>query len=348
MTEAPPRHGRAGLIVPLALFAVALAAWTGWWFYLAREVESRVEARAAAMRQAGWTAQWSSLNASGWPFRVRLEARDFVAAAPSRHAVAAPRMLAEANAYNPLKWVLIAPDGLTLTRAEKGRVDVSGRALRMSVHGLDQPYPNVAVELVEPVFTAHAGAEPFPISRAERAEFYLRPHLAPTGADNGDSVDILLRLVEAEGRDNGPVQGVAQNGRLSAQIEAVVNDASRLKGADAEGVFANWIRAGGRFTRVRGQLSAGESRALLSSDSLSADADGRLVGSIALRAEKPMQALAGLARSGSGAVNRGGAAGAAAATSIAGGEGDVALTLEFRDGRSFLGPFPLAPAPKLF
>ena len=39
------------------------------------------------------------------------------------------------------------------------------------------------------------------------------------------------------------------------------------------------------------------------------------------------------------------AAGAAAATAAA---GDVDLTVVFRDGRTYLGAFALAPAPKLF
>mgnify|MGYP006157489577 CR=1 FL=1 len=39
--------------------------------------------------------------------------------------------------------------------------------------------------------------------------------------------------------------------------------------------------------------------------------------------------------------------GAAGAAQAAGGE-EVPLTLVFRDGRTWLGPFALAPAPKLF
>ncbi|MAL57831.1 MAG: hypothetical protein CL682_11890 [Brevundimonas sp.] len=41
------------------------------------------------------------------------------------------------------------------------------------------------------------------------------------------------------------------------------------------------------------------------------------------------------------------AAAAAGAAQAAGGE-EVPLTLVFRDGRTWLGPFALAPAPKLF
>jgi thiamine monophosphate synthase len=94
-------------------------------------------------------------------------------------------------------------------------------------------------------------------------------------------------------------------------------------------------------------LKAGDSTALISSDTLAAGPDGRLQGDLAVTAEKPMAAIAGLAGSRSGAVNRTGAAGAAAATATSGAR-PVDLVVQFRDGRTWLGPFALAPAPRLF
>ncbi len=350
MTDPSPiRHKRSGLFAPIGLFLIALVVWSVWWFVLAGQVRDRLDVRIEAMRASGWDIAYSGRTLSGWPFRVRVGAENVAVTAPSGHALAAPELAAEANAWNPDKWVLIADEDLVLTRAGKGKVAVRGDVIRASVHGLTQRWPNVAVELVKPVFTSHRGAEVFPISRAERVEFYLRPHLAPADTGAEDSVDVLFRLIDAEGRPDGPVQGMTRNGKLTAQIETVIEDANRLQGADAAGVFAAWTRAGGRFTSVRGELSAGDSRATLSSPLLSATPDGRLTGTVSLRAEKPMAAIAGLARTRSGAVNQAGAAGAVAASAVTGGGGDdVSLALVFRDGRTFLGPFPLAPAPKLF
>ena len=364
MNEALPRkHSRTGLLLPFILVGLALAGWTVWWFWLTAQVEQRLEAQAASLRQSGWTVTYSDLSTTGWPFRTRVEMREVMIAAPSTHALASPVLVAEANAYAPNRWVVLAPDGLMLTRAAKGKVAVRGDAIRASISGLTQTYPNLAVELANPVFTAQPGAEAFPISRANRIEFYLRPHLgpaegAPVPADattrlnpGPDSVDVLFRLIEAEGRAGGPVQGMSRSGNLTAQIETVIDDAGRLRGADSAGIFAAWTASGGRFLNTRGEIAAGDSRATLSSDILSADADGRLQGSVALKAERPLSALSGLAQSGSTAVNPVGAAGAAAASAaqgVAGGEDAIDLTLVFRDGRAFLGPFALAPAPRLF
>jgi len=348
MTDTPPRHKRSGLFAPLGLFVIALMAWSAWWFVLAGQVQDRLDQRIEAMRGAGWDVAWSGRTTSGWPFRVRIGAGNVRVTAPSGHAVAAPDLAAQANAWNPDKWVLIAGDGLVLTRAGKGDVAIGGRVIRASVSGLTQRWPNVAIELADATFTSDRNAEVFPISRAGRIEAYLRPHLAPAGTEGVESsVDLLFRLMDAEGRPGGPVQGMARDGKLTLQIETVVEDADRLQGADAAGVFSAWTRAGGRFTAVRGEISAGDSRATLASDVLAATPDGRLEGTVSLQAQRPMAAISGLAGSRGGAVDRAGAAGAAAASTVEGSE-DVDIDIVFRDGRTWLGPFPLAPAPKLF
>ncbi|MBX9460798.1 MAG: DUF2125 domain-containing protein [Brevundimonas sp.] len=341
-----PRHSRRGLIVPFAIVAVLLAAWTGWWFYLADQVETRLAAQTESLRQAGWQVNHEPVSVGGWPFRTRVAfpAADIVA--PSGHGVAASELVAEANAWNPGHWVILAPDGLILTRAGKGQVAVEGEALRMSVSHLRDRFPDLRIELARPTFTPVAGADPFPLASAERVELYTRPHLTD-GEAATDEMDVLFRLIDGRGRAGGPVEGATREGVLSAEVEATIEKASRLRGVDSAGVFASWTGAGGRFTGVKGRLQAGESSATIASDALWARADGRLEGRLALTAERPGEAIAGLAGSRSGAVNRVGAAGAAAA---AGAQGDrpMDLVLLFSDGRTWLGPFALAPAPKLF
>jgi hypothetical protein len=349
MTDTPPntpRHPRRGLAVPFIVVGLLLSGWTGWWFYLAHQIETRMEARVEALRQDGWTVTHAAVTTTGWPFRARVSIPHADILAPSGHGVAAPELVAEANAYNPDRWVIIAPDGVTLTRADKGKVAVGGDGLRLSASGLRERFPDVRLELIRPTFTAHQGADPFPIASAERVLFNLRPHLTD-GRTATDEMDVAFELADARGRTDGPVEGATRQGRLTVRIEATVFNASRLRAMDSAGVFAGWTAAGGRFTDIRGELEAGESRARLQSAILSADAEGRLEGQVALRARQPMAAIAGLANSQTGAVNRLGAAGAAAAAGASGDRG-VDLVIQFRDGRTWLGPFALAPAPKLF
>jgi hypothetical protein len=342
----PTRHSRRGLAAPFIIVGLLLAGWTGWWFYLTNQIETRLEARVVSLRQDGWTITHADVTTTGWPFRARVAIPHAEILAPSGHGVAAPELVAEANAWNPDRWVIIAPDGLTLTRAGKGKVGIGGDGLRMSISHLADRFPDLRAEMIRPTFTAHGDAEPFPIAAAERIQLETRPHLTD-GIAATDEMDVLFRLVDARGRPGGPVEGATRQGRLSADIEATIVGASRLRGMDSAGVFAAWTAAGGRFTAVRGRLKAGDSTAVISSDALSAGPDGRLQGALALTAEKPMAAISGLAGSRSGAVNRIGAAGAAAATAASGDRG-VDLVVQFRDGRTWLGPFALAPAPRLF
>jgi len=351
MTETTPtkRPSRVGLYAPFIAVAVALAAWTGWWFYLTRQIDKGLEAQAVVLRQDGWDVRWADKQVVGWPFRANVKLTHVTLATPSGHAIAAPELNAEANAYQPTKWVIVAPEGLTLTRAGKGKVAVNGDAIRMSASGIDQRWPNLSLELVNPIFTVHPEGEPFPIARAARIEFYSRPHLEGSTTPSED-IDVMFRLVDGQGRADGPVEGFAQDGKLTTQLEATIGRADLLKGGDAAGVFSLWTQGGGTFRNVRGDLQAGDSRATLSSDMLRAGPDGRLTGEVALQSQKPLPALSGLLETRQGPVNRIGAAGAAAAAGAADAAGreDMALTLTFRDGRTWLGPFPLAPAPKLF
>lgn len=348
MTDAshtPTRHSRRGLVTPFIIVGVLLAAWTGWWFFLVRQVETQLEVQVEGLRQDGWTITHATPTTTGWPFRARVSIPHASVLAPSGHGVAAPELVAEANAYNPDRWVVIAPDGLTLTRPDKGKVGIEGDGLRLSVSHLRQRVPDLRVELIRPTFTAHRDAEPFPIASAERVLLNVRPHQSEGAV--ADAVDVAFELADARGRPGGPVEGATRQGRLTARLEGTVQSASRLAGIDSAGVFSAWTAAGGRFTDIRGELEAGDSRARIESEGLSADPDGRLQGQVALRAERPMAAIAGLAGSRSGAVNRAGAAGAAMAAGAEGEEG-VDLVIQFRDGRTWLGPFALAPAPKLF
>jgi hypothetical protein len=346
MTDTAPRHSRRALAVPFLIVGLLLTAWTGWWFWLTDQVETRLTAQVEVLRQDGWTITHAPVSTTGWPFRTRVSMPQADILAPSGHGVAAPELVAEASSWNPGHWVVVAPDGLTLTRADKGRIAIAGDGLRFSISHLSDRFPDLRAEMIRPTFTALEGAEPFPIASAERIQLETRPHLTD-GAASTDELDVLFRLVDARGRPGGPVEGATRQGMLSADVEGTIVGASRLQGMDAAGVFAAWTEAGGRFTGVRGRLKAGESTALISSENLSARADGRLQGSVALTAERPMAAIAGLARSQSGAVNRPGAAGAAAATAGSGPR-PVDLVVQFRDGRTWLGPFALAPAPRLF
>ncbi|MBX9575537.1 MAG: DUF2125 domain-containing protein [Caulobacteraceae bacterium] len=330
-SDAPNRHSRRGLIVPFAIVGLFLIGWTVWWFVLARQVETQAANRIEALRQSGWTVETARRSVDGWPFRVRLDLGETRITAPSGHGIETSRLITQANAWAPLAWVAIAPEDLILTRPDKGRVRISGDGARMSLVGIDKPWPRFALELIRPTFTPVGQAEAFPVSRAEHVSLEAKP------GPQDQAVDVLFQMVEGRGRAGGPVEGVTDSGLLSARVEFRMQNAEGLRTPSDDGLMAGWSRSGGRFTHVRGILESGENRALIESSDLSAREDGRLEGRVTMRADRPAAVVAGLAGGGEGAARLAGAAGS-----------EVALTLEFRDGRAFLGPFAVAPAPRLF
>jgi hypothetical protein len=347
-----PRHSRRGLFLPLIVVLGLLVAWTVWWFVLTQRIKQEVLAQAEVLREAGWDVRHGTIGISGWPFRARLDMRDVTVIAPSGHGGRAPELVAEANAYAPLHWVVIAPDGLTMLRADKGRVFIRAEAIRMSVRDVSEAWPQMALELIKPTFLAERGAEAFPISAAERLTLEARPATRRPGdasapAPAADDLDVLFQMVDGRGRQDGPVDRLTASGRLSVRSEVTLERAGALTGMDQGGVFDSWSQSGGRFANIRVELQTGESRALLSGGPLVADDNGRLSGSLSVRAERAAPALSGLAGTEDGAVDRAQAAAAAGAAAIAE-RAPVSLKLEFREGRTWLGPFTLAPAPRLF
>ncbi|MEG1451182.1 DUF2125 domain-containing protein [Brevundimonas sp.] len=351
-SDPAPRHSRRALFVPFIIFGIVLAVWTVWWFWMAFEVKSQLHTRLERLEKAGWSIAYSKTSTRGWPLHTRIGLHDVNVLAPSGHGLRAPEILAEANSYNPLRWVVAAPDGLTLVRAEKGETLVQAETIRMSLSGLRQRWPNLAFEAVKPRFTAIGEAAPFPLADAALIQLYMRPHITAR-TEAGDDVDILVRLIEAKGREGGPVQGFTQNDQLTLQVEAVVEKASALRQPSTPaGLLSAWTAAGGRFTDIKGEMKAGETHALLTSPLLTADDKGQLEGEVAFKAEKPLAALVGLAGSHQGTPADRAAAARAAATTPQGAEEDgeqkVELSVMFRNGRTYLGPFALAPAPRLF
>lgn len=357
MSHAPehppaPRHSRKGLFIPFIIAAIGLALWTGWWFYLTHEVKSQMITRLDQLRTAGWSIEYDRVSTTGWPAHARIALKNADIRAPSGHGLRAPELAAEATSYNPTRWVIGAPDGLTLIRADKGETAITGEAIRMSMSGLRQRWPNVAMEMVKPVFTPVTDAQPFPLADAALIQLYMRPHVTADPAAR-DNVDVLFRLVEARGRSGGPVEGFAQNSNLTLQVEAVVEQAMALRQSATEaGLLSAWTASGGRFTNVRGEMKAGVSHAILTSPVLYANDKGQLEGEVLFKAEKPLAAIVGLAGSHTGTSAERAAAARAASETPQGGHDeagqDIELSVLFRSGRTYLGPFALAPAPQLF
>lgn len=336
------RSSRRALFVPLALLALAAAAWTVWWFAVAGEIATRMDAAAADLRAAGYRLTWEERRVDGWPYRTRVRLTNVRLVAPSGHAVEAAEFSGQAVSYALGKWVLVAPEGLTIVRGAKGAVKVTGRAIRASVVQTDGAVPRVTLELVEPRFTPAAGAEPTPLTGARLIALNLRP----TAGSSADA-DLLLRVEGGAPRAGGVLNWMAGGGAFDTVASLRVAKATAFGGRSWAEAARAWAVGGGALTQVRAEATGGEARADAVADRLTFGADGRLKGTLTLTMRDGPGALDALGR-----WSEVGPPAAAAASGLAamqqGLDGTATVGLTFEGGRALLGPIPLAPAPKLF
>ena len=243
-------------------------------------------------------------------------------------------------AYRLTRWVAVAPEGLTVVRPVAGPLQITGRALRASLSGVDRAPPRVSVEGLDLRFTPAPGAEPLLLAGLARGELHLRP--AP---DSPGDAALLLRLQGAAPRPAGLMTFISGPAPADVVWDARLTDWNALSGPDWAGAVRGWTRAGGRMEIRDASLQAGGLRARSQGGTLSAGADGRLRGALAVRLNRPLQALSAMTRNEQADPN---AVGAATAVARAQGEKDVTLDLGFEAGQFTVGPVAVAPAPKVF
>ncbi|NEX95194.1 DUF2125 domain-containing protein, partial [Caulobacter sp. 17J65-9] len=251
------KSSKLGLILPFAIVGVLLAAWSVWWFVVAHKLETGMDAEVANLRRGGYQVSWTDRRVDGWPFRTFVQMQNVKIAAPSGHAIAMPRLHAEANTYALRTWVFAAPDGLTLTRGAKGDVRVTGQAIRGSVTiPRSAPSPHLALELLQPVFTPAAGAERFPLAGAGKVAFELRPR-------KGSQTDAEARFEIVDGRASagGTFGDILGERPFSTVWESQITNAERFSGDNWGQSVRAWSVVGGGLTNLKGELTAGTSKA---------------------------------------------------------------------------------------
>jgi hypothetical protein len=308
---APQRARRFGLYAPFAIVAIALIAWTAVWFHLKAEVSRRLDAAARQTRANGGVLTWSSVAVSGWPFRLDVDLRGLSWGAPKGWNVDAPRITAEASAFTPDHWVLVAPNGLELVRPSGDKVEVTGATLRASIsHPADHP-PALSLEGLGVSFTPGPGSAAYFLSRAE--EIHLHTRAGP--ADQGG---FYLELDGAQATPTSLLGALTRGAPATLTIDAIFDHAQALAGPSWPAAAAAWAGAGGHIDARTLKLTARSVTLDASGAKLGLAPDGRLSGAFAASVKIDDAPAAGR------------------------------TNLTFENGRARLGPVDLGPAPRLY
>ena len=321
----PKRRSRFWLWAPYVAVLVALIAWSGVWFAMTLRLRAELTDRAKALRAQGYAASWSAVEIAGWPFRLDVTLTQAVFGEPSGWAVAAPLVKAESMPYAPDHWILVAPQGLTLTRPGKGPLAVAGRAIRASAGGLGSAEPRFSFEGLDLSLSPGPGGQPAAFAAADRVELHLQP-----GPD--DQAALLIRIEDAKLAPATPLARLATT--LNLTWDSRLSHLSALKGRDWPSAVRAWTASGGAMTVAQGKIGLGGLVLEGSGGPLTVGDDGRLRGSVPLTVSKGGGLDVGGVRL--GGIKIGG-------LSFSG-----AMPLRFEDGQAALGAFPVGPALKVY
>jgi hypothetical protein len=331
---------RMWLLAPYAVLAALALGYGGYWFWATTGLEKALDQRAEAMRRAGYTVDIDGRHVDGFPFRLRLVLPNARIASPAGWGLSAPGFEAQAYLHDIGHWVLVAPQGLTVTRPHGGPVTVSGQALRASAAGLGHADWRIVAEGVKLVFTPGAGAAAFSLAGAERLQVNVKP-----GAAALDEALFLVQLEGGKAAPAGALHRLTGGAAITAVLDGKFTKADTFRGASLGDAARTWSSAGGQLQIVRGEAHGGTAAIWARGGTLSASRDGHVEGAIPLELRQAAQSLAAL----SGQALDADAAHTAATVAAAREQGGSAsLSLVFQAGVATLGPVQIGPAPRVF
>jgi len=329
---------RFWLLAPYVILLILAAGYAGFWVFSQNRLLASLDARADAMRQAGYSVDIEGRRVDGFPFRLRLTLPRAEIASPAGWSIAAPGLEAQAYLHSPGHWVAIAPQGLTVRRPRGGLLTVKGESMRASLVGVGGDAWRGAAEGVKLVFTPATGAAPFSLASADRMDLNVKP-----GAS--DAVLMLLRLQGGKAGAGALLHRIAGEAPVTGVFDLKATQAKAFVGGSFGEAAKAWATADGQLQIVKAELQAGDAAAWAKSGQLSAGRDGRLVGAVPLELRQAPKSIGAL----SGQPLDPMAAKTAAEIATARTQGDSAsLNLVFQAGVATLGPVPIGPAPKVF
>jgi hypothetical protein len=333
-----PRPRRLRLYVPFILLALALVALSIAWFWAKAQVLSGLDAAKAARPGSPVRLSFASRRVSGFPFRLDVDLADARLADPSGWSLAAPRLQAEAYLFSPRHWVMVAPGGVVIGRRGDGPLVVGARVLRASLSEIGRRPPRLSVEGLDLTLSTPAGAKPFPLTAAKE----LHVH-AKAGPD--DQGAAYLEIDQGEARLSGLLARIAAGKPVSLLSEGTYSHADALAGDSWPQALRDWSQAGGAVDLRRLKVAAGDAVIEAKAGTLTAGADGRLQGALALTVRQAPRVVGAMGVQGTLSPD---VARAALAVAAVHGAPAASLTLDFEAGRTTLGPLALGPAPRLF
>jgi hypothetical protein len=324
----------------LVVVLVAAAGYTGYWFYIARQLRAGLEPWAEARRAEGYTVRWEAAAVEGFPaaFRLRFQQPVFGAPMPTPYEVSGASIVGEAAPWNLRRWHVSLPQGAHVAApVEAASLTLADLAGDVTLSGAGGAQIDV---------TAHevAGGEAAAGLRVGTADARIAIPDKPAANHRETGLGIAVSLTQlALPHAVAPFGGTVETLALAATLKGALPHGPLARSLEA------WRDDGGTIELENGRLRWGD---------LAVDASGTLALDEALQ---PTGALTATIRGHNALVDAVTAAGglqprdANVAKIFLGlmakpgpdGQNQLTLPLSLQDDRLYLGPAQIASLPRV-
>jgi hypothetical protein len=284
MTLAPRRRPLWRLFIMPVLLLVAAAAWSGFWFFAASQVEVKADAWRAQEAAAGRVYDCAKRSVAGFPFRLEVRCSgasvSLRAQTADQAATQAPitarlgEILVVAQIWDPK--LLIAEFTAPATISDRGgppAMMVNWSKARSSVVGLPAVPQRATIVFDEPSIDRVNGPVQTPLARARLAELHGR--LAEASTADRPVIETVLKIEQGSLQDVHPLLATP----FDADVRTLLSGLQDFKPKPWPERFRELQAAGGRVEIVQSRIQQGDLIAL-ATGTLGLSAGGRLDGEL--------------------------------------------------------------------
>jgi hypothetical protein len=280
MTLAPRRRPLWGLFIAPVLLLVAAAAWSGFWFYAASQVDVQADAWRAREAKSGRVYDCARRSVAGFPFRLEVRCDDASVALFSQSAGNAlmnaklGQILVLAQVYDPKHLIAQFRGPATVSNgSDASSLSVNWRLGEASVYGLPAAPQRAALVFDDPTIDRLDGGAPTPVARASHVELHGR--LAEGTPSDHPVIETALQI------DGGSIQNshplLAEP--FSADVQTRLTGLSNFAPKPWPERFREIQAAGGHAEIVQSRIQQGDLIAV-ATGTLSLTANGNIDGEL--------------------------------------------------------------------
>lgn len=279
----PRRRSLWPVFVMPVLVVVAAAAWSGFWFYAASQVDQTVDAWRAQEAKAGRIYDCAKRSVAGFPFRLEVtcEGASVTLVAQTADGSATPpitaqlgKILVVAQIYTPN--LLIAEFTAPATLAARGEppsMRVNWQTARSSIVGLPGVPQRVALVFDDATLDRLEGSMAVPLARASHIELHGR--LAEDTAADQPVIEAALELTSASIQDVHPLLAQPFDAAIRTRLTGLKDVTPKPWPAR----FRELQAAGGRIEITQSRIQQGDLLAI-AAGSLGLSPNGKLDGEL--------------------------------------------------------------------